>query len=104
MNNKYLFAYLSGDTSLDPGPLYNNHSLDSNEWNAFKLKRIHLIHLNDNSLLPKIFEICYVPKCTNAVVIRITESKTNGSIFQSKIQIDNYDLLQWDRNRKVITS
>ena len=32
-------------------------------------------------------------------VIEITESKLNESIFQSEIQIGNYDLLRCDRNR-----
>ena len=35
----------------------------------------------------------------NAAVIGITKSKFDQSIFQSEIQIDNYYLLQCDRNR-----
>ena len=34
-----------------------------------------------------------------AAIIAKTESKLEESIFQSEIQIDNYDLLQCDRNR-----
>ena len=84
---------LSGDTSLNPGPVYNSKSLDSNEWNVFKSKDIYLIHLNVNSLLPKIDKIRYLAERFNAAVIGITESKLDESIFQSEIQIDNYDLL-----------
>ena len=29
---------ISGDISLNPGPVYNNQSLDKNEWNVFKSK------------------------------------------------------------------
>ena len=36
---------------------------------------------------------------TKAAVIGITEFKLDESIFQSEIQIDNYDLLWCDRNR-----
>ena len=72
MNNKYFFRILlilSGDIGLNPGPVYNNQSLHSNEWNVFRLKRIHLIHLNVNSLLPKTDEIRYIVERTKAAVI-----------------------------------
>ena len=51
---------LSGDISLNLGPFCNNQSSLSNEWNIFKSKGIHLIHLNANSLLPKIDKTCYI--------------------------------------------
>ena len=102
INNKSflrILLLLSGDISLNPGPVYNNQSLHSNERNVFRSKGIHLIHLNVNSLLPKIDEIRYIAERTKAAVIGVTESKLNESIFQSEIQIDNYDLLRCDRNR-----
>ena len=102
INNKSflrILLLLSGDISLNPGLVYNNQSLHSNEWNVFRSKGIHLIHLNVNSLLPKIDEIRYIAERTKAAVIGITESKLDESIFQSEIQIDNYDLLRCDRNR-----
>ena len=88
-----MLLLLSGDISLNPGPFYNNQSLDSYEWDVFRSKRIHLIHLNVNSLFPKIDEIRYIAERTKATVIGITESKLDESIFQSEIKIDNYDLL-----------
>ena len=102
MNNKSFLGILliiSGDISLNPGPVYNNQPLDSNEWNFFISKGIHLIHLNINSLFPKTDKIRYIAERTKAAVIGITESKLDESIFQSKIQIDNYNLLPFDRNR-----
>ena len=78
MNSKSflcILLILSGDISVNPGPVYNNESLDSNEWNVFKSKGIHLIHLNVNSLLPKIDEIRYITERTNTAVTGITESK-----------------------------
>ena len=101
-NNKSflrILLILSGDISLNPGPVYNNQSLHSNEWNVFRSKGIHLIYLNVNSLLTKTDEICYIAECTKVAVIGITESKLDESIFQSEIEIDNYDLLRRDRNR-----
>ena len=103
MNNKSflrILLILSGDISLNPGPVYNNQSLHSNEWNVFRSKGIHLIHLNVNSLLSKIDETRYIAERTKAAVIGVTESsKLAKSIFQSEIEIGNYDLLRCDRNR-----
>ena len=102
MNNKSflrILVILAGDISLNPGPFYNNESLDSSEWNVFKSKGIHLIHLNVHSLLPKIDEICYIAERIKAAVIGITESKLDEFIFQSEIQIDNYNLVRCGRNR-----
>ena len=90
---------LSSDISLNPELVYNNQSLHSNEWNVFRTKGIYLIHLNVNSLLPKIDEIHYLVERIKAAVIGITEFKLGESIFQSEIQIDNCNLLRCDRNR-----
>ena len=78
MNSKpflSILLILPGDISLNQGPLYNNQSLDSNEWNVFKSKGIHLIHVNVNSLLPETGEIRYIAECTNTAVVAITEPK-----------------------------
>ena len=104
MNNKSflrILLILSGvfQIFLNPGPIYDNQSLHSNEWNVFRSKGIHLIHLNVNSLFPKTDEIRYIAERTKVAVIGITESKLDESIFQSEIEIGNYDLLRCDRNR-----
>ena len=80
---------LSGDITLNPGPVYNNESLESNKWNVFKSKGILLIHLNINSPLLKIDKIRYIAERANAAEIGITESKLDESIIQLNIQIDN---------------
>ena len=56
-NNKSfcrLILILSGDISLNPGPVYNHHPPNLKEWDKFKIKGLHLLHLNVNSLLRKI--------------------------------------------------
>ena len=55
--------------------------------------------MNVNSLLPKIDQSRYIVARTNAAVIGISEPKLGGTIFQSEIQISNYDLLRCDRRR-----
>ena len=82
MNSKSFLRILptfSGDISLNPGPVYNNQSLYSNEWNVYRSKGIHLIHLNIKSLLPKIDEIRQIAERTKAAVTGMTESKLDQS-------------------------
>ena len=57
------------------------------------------MHININSLLPKIDELRYIAKLSEAAVIGISESKLDDSVLSSEIQIENYDLIRSDRNR-----
>ena len=49
-----LLLLLSGDISLNQGAFHNLQPLDQNECNIFKYRGLHFLHLNINSLLPKI--------------------------------------------------
>ena len=51
-------------------------------------------------MLPKIEELCYIAKSTNAAVIDICESKLDASVLDPQISIDNYTILRCDRNRQ----
>ena len=44
-------------------------ALAMNEWNVVKKRGMHFIHININSLLPKIDEVSYIAKITNASII-----------------------------------
>ena len=66
---------------------------------VFKNRGLHFIHLNINSLLPKIEELRFIAKSTNAAVIGICESKLDASVLEQEINIDNYKILRCDRNR-----
>ena len=59
------------------------------------------IHLNINSLLPKIEQLCFIAKSTNAVIIGICESKLDTSVLEQKISIDNYKILCVIKTDKV---
>ena len=100
-SNSYfnILLLLSGDISLNPGPLHNNQLQPQSEWNVFSSKRLHFIHLNVNSLLPKIDELRNIAKLSNAAVIGIRESKLDDSVFSSEIHFDNYNTLRCDRNK-----
>ena len=97
MNNKSflrILLILSGYISLNPGPVYNNQSLHSNEWNVFRSKGIHLIHLNINSLLPKIDEIPYIAERTKAAAIGISNiSYVQKNFFPNVIENIFFEIL-----------
>ena len=53
----HLLILLSGDISLNPGPTHQLKLQCLDEWNIFKLRGLHFIHLNINSLFSKIEEL-----------------------------------------------
>ena len=61
---------------------------------------MHFIHLNINSLLPKIDEIHYVAKLTNATVIELSETKLDNTVLSCEHEIEGYDLVRSDRSRR----
>ena len=46
-----------------------------------KKKDLHILHLNVNNLLPKIDEIRFIAKQSNASIIGISECKLDPSIL-----------------------
>ena len=75
-------------SSLNPGSNHQHKLQCLNEWNIFKSRSLHSIHLNINSLSPKIEKLRIIAKSTNAVITGISESKLSESVLESKIQID----------------
>ena len=96
----HLLILLSGDISLNSGPTHQHKLQCLNEQNLFKSRGLHFIHLNINSLLPKIEELRIIAKSANAVIIGISESKLDESVLEPEIQIDNYKILRCDRSRQ----
>ena len=82
-SNSYyrLLLLLLGDICLNPGPFHNLQPLNHDEWNIFKHRKLHFLHLNINSLLPKIDELRHIARLTNAAVIGISESKLDDSVL-----------------------
>ena len=95
----HLLILLSGYISLNPGPTQQHKIQWLNEWNIFKSRGLHFIHLNINSLLPKIEELRIIAKSANAAIIGISESKLDESVLEPEIEIDNYKIIRCDRNR-----
>ena len=72
INNKSLYQLLiilSGDIKINPGPVCKHQILNTTESGIFKTKGLHLIHLNINSLVPKIDELRHMGRLSNAAVM-----------------------------------
>ena len=93
---------LSVDTELNPGPvqLADNSQFPCENYHCFKKRGMHLVHLNINSILPKIDELRLIAQNTNAAVIGLTETKPDETILNEEIEINGYTLERSDRNRK----
>ena len=101
-NNKTYFRLLlalSGDISLNLGPINGSRQHNYDQRAVFKKGGLHYVHININSLLPKTDELQYIAKLSEAIIIGISESKLDDSVLSSEIQIENYDLIHSERNR-----
>ena len=68
------------DISINPEPFSNPQFFKQDEWKAFNYREIRLIHLNINSLLPKIVKLRDIVKRTKAA-IGILEYKLDNTIL-----------------------
>ena len=83
--------------NYQPDPL----SVVSNDaWNIFRKTAMHFIHLNMNSILPKIDEIRYIAKLTNTTVTVLSETKLHNTVLSSELEIEGYDQVRSDRSRR----
>ena len=80
---------------IDPLSVVSNDA-----WNIFQKRGMHFIHLNINSILPKIDEIRYIAKLTNAIVIGLSETKLDNAVLSSELEIEGYDLVRSCRSRR----
>ena len=104
-NNKTYFRLLlllSWYVSLNQGPI-NGSQHDYDQWAVFRKRGLHFVHIS--SRLPKINELRYIAKLSEAAVIGISEKKLDDSVLSSEIQIENYDVIRSDssdRNDMVV--
>ena len=92
-----MLLLLSGDISLNPGPTPS--SVSQSFWKPSENKGLHFLHLNSNSILPKLDELKTIAGNTKAAIIGITESKVDNSISDSEVEIPGYCILRCDRSR-----
>ena len=75
-----------------------NISLED-ESKIFKKKGLHFVHLNCNSLLSKIDEIRQFVLDFKPHVICFSETKIDGTVTSSEVEIDGYSNIQKFRNK-----
>ena len=93
--HNYSFSTERMDYQLDPLSVVSNDA-----WNIFQKRAMYFIHLNINSILPKIDEIPYIAKLANATVIGLSETKLDNPVLSSEPEIEGYDLVRSDRSRR----
>ena len=87
-NNFYQFLLLlSGDVSLNPGPVQISLAVNINICEPLNKKGLHFLHININSLLSKIDELKRIVNKTKAAIIGITESKLDHTVQNKNLTI-----------------
>ena len=82
-SNPLFFKYillLSGNISLNPGPSQIESQLNNEDFLPFLKRGLHFLHLNINSLLPKIDELRHIANKSKVAVIGISESKLDDTV------------------------
>ena len=69
------------------------------DWQHFKRRGIHFLHININIITTKIDKLRYIAQKSEASVIGISESKINKSVLNGEIQIYGYEIEREDHNR-----
>ena len=91
--NKHLYLkmllILSGDGNLSPGPV-TIHQIKDRKFEVLTRNVLHFIHLNINSLVPKIDELRYIAKNSSSAVIGISKSKLDNTVYDPEVAIDGY--------------
>ena len=90
---------LSGDASLNPGPVQISPAVNVNIWEPLNKKYLYFLHINMNSLLPKIGELKCIANKTKAVIIGIAEPKLDRTVPDLEVNLPGYDIIRCDRNR-----
>ena len=73
--------------------------MNFNIWEPLNKKGLHFLHININSLLPKIDKLKCIANNTKAAIIGITKTKHDHTIPGLDFNISGYDILRYDRNR-----
>ena len=79
-------------------PVQISPPVNVNIWEPLNEKGLHFVHININSLLPKIDELKCIANKTKAA-IGITESTLDHTVRNHAVNFPGYDILRCDRNR-----
>jgi len=68
-------------------------------WHCLKRRGLHIVHLNVQSLLPKIDEVREIARRMTPGVLCFTETWLDDTIQDPEVEIINYTCVRKDRNR-----
>ena len=71
----------------------------STQFDCFKQKGLHMLHLNARSLLDKITELRDIATQTRAAIIGVSEIWLDGTVTNSEIELEGYNIIRRDRDR-----
>ena len=69
-------------------------------FECFKAKGLHFVHINARSIVNKVEEIKFLARSSNASVLAVSETWLDDSILDSEIKIPGYKVIRHDRNRE----
>ena len=79
------YGYLHNARNLKSGSVQISPAANVNIWETLNKKGLHFLHINTNSLLPKIDELKCMANETNAAIIGIPESKLDHTVLILKL-------------------
>ena len=80
---------MSGDINLNPAPKSND--ISQSFWKPFfENKGLYFLHVNVNSITPKLDQLKTIARNTKAAIIGITESKIDNSRSVSEVEVPYY--------------
>ena len=85
--------------NLKSGSVQISPAANVNIWETLNKKGLHFLHININSLLPKIDELKCIANKTKTAIIGIIESKLDYTVRDLVVNLPGYDILRCDRNR-----
>lgn len=100
-----LVLLLSNDIHLNPGPdALNQNNVEMLGDQNCPLKRakgVKMVHLNIRSVLKNIEELRLFALDSKPDIITLSETGLDGSISNSEVNINGYNLERNDRNREI---
>ena len=98
--NEHTFN-LDDDEPLESGTVRTDQSVDGSEsdFQAFRKKGLHLIHVNARSLRNKLSDMTSIARKTNASIIAVSETWLDDTMTNNEINIPDYNIIRKDRDQ-----
>ena len=96
---------IAGDVHSNPGPqssaesnISTDSSAQSNPYQCFQRRGLNFLHLNTQSIIPKLSEIRLIVEQCRAAAFCVTETWLDASCTDDEVKNDGYLIIRRDRN------